>query len=280
MKPWASIAVTAALALCALAGAQDAETPASAVPEDGPADAYITVAPPEIDMEGAIDLPPTEPPAEDEGIPEEYLPAGEEAVPAAPDAGAQWDEVAGPGFRDELDRQMGMAVPGEGGVADGAENRLPPGGLGENALRALGGLCIVLALILIVYYLLRRFGRYSPALAGQHLGKVMGRVSLTPRASLYFVRAGGRVLIVGVTPASVNLVSEMDESAFESPAAQVPASDAGGSVTRFADHLQASVGAMKSGETAASPEDDIASLRGDIERLQNYLRESSRDQGD
>ena len=66
---------------------------------------------------------------------------------------------------------------------------------------------LIIAAILLLYAAARRFGKNSPLLAGASLGKILGRVYLSPKASLHYVETGGRVLLVGVTPTAMSLVA-------------------------------------------------------------------------
>jgi flagellar biosynthetic protein FliO len=191
------------------------------------------------------------------------------------------------------------------------------GGFWYSVLQSLGALLLVLGLIYLLTWLLRRFGRRSPLLAGAHYGRVIGRLFLTQRSSLHFVRTGGRVLVIGVGPQSVTLVTEFDEAAFADALGDALEEEGEPSgtpeetgVTRFVDALRrrmagtddpepygetpshaprrrddAFADAEPSGSAAArEPErrdadngmaDEIASLRGDIQRLQAFLRDSS-----
>lgn len=152
--------------------------------------------------------------------------------------------------------------------------------------RGIFALCIVIALILIVYYGLRRWGKKVPLLAGANLGTVLGRIHLERGTTLHFLRTGGRVLIVGVNGNAVSLVADFDASAFEShgedregPAeAQAPFNPDG-----FLAQLQASsqaIGPSSKTDEVPVDDDEIAALRGDIQRLQRYLREESRESQD
>jgi flagellar biogenesis protein FliO len=148
---------------------------------------------------------------------------------------------------------------------------------------------------------MRKFGGRTPILAGARLGVVLGRIYLSPRASLYFVRTGGRVLVVGITQNTIALVSEFDADAFDSvPAAEAPAQAERASTEadrktmesgkRFLSQLKASTRAMhqefaprlpdelKRDERADAPSVDLEALRQDILRLQEHLKEELREE--
>jgi len=150
-------------------------------------------------------------------------------------------------------------------------------------LRGIFALCVVLALILLAYAAVRRWGQKMPLVAGGQYGQVLGRLYLDRGAALHFVRVRDRVLIVGVATGSVSLVAEVPASEFGAS----PAFEGGGEPEAFnADSFLAQLHAhsaelVRPGEVIDSTEEDeIAALRGDIQRLQRYLREESRGQED
>jgi flagellar biogenesis protein FliO len=153
----------------------------------------------------------------------------------------------------------------------------------EALIRMIGGLSVVLALILLTYYLVRRYGKNIPALSGAQLGQVIGQLHLSRDATLHYVRTGGRVLIIGVTPNGVNLVAEFGASSFD-PAQLDMEIDGSFSSDEFVDELKTKAGAYSmSGavpDKSTDGDDDVAMLRSDIHRLQEYLREESRETKD
>lgn len=160
--------------------------------------------------------------------------------------------------------------------------------LGEGArtlqsaiLRMIGGLSVVLALILLSYYGFRRFGKKIPALAGRQLGQVIGQVHLTRDATLFYVRTGGRVLVVSVASGDVNAIAEFDEGAFDSDLGK-PMAPGGFEPEHFVEQLreQSEAYSTRSAGDSNRGDDDMASLRSDIHRLQEYLQEEARDSKD
>jgi len=154
----------------------------------------------------------------------------------------------------------------------------------KNSMRALFGLLAALALLFLLGYLAKRFGKNSPLFAGGDLARVMGKVYLQPRASLHFVRTGGRILVLGVTPNAVSTIAEFDADSFEPISAEAPASKpaGGGSPSEtesFLAQFKASLESIARATPSANPEHDdaeIAALREDVQRLQRYLQESVR----
>ncbi len=169
------------------------------------------------------------------------------------------------------------------------------GGESRSPLRLFGqatvALCVVLAMILLVYYLLNRFGSRTPLLAGAKLGTIMGRVALSPKAYLYFVRTANRVLVVGWTPTSISRVAEYDAADFREflqsdEGVAAVKSELGPTLrTDFRETLSKQTLEERMMELDVASldvsEDDLAidmsSLRGEIEQLRAYVRESSHD---
>ena len=155
-------------------------------------------------------------------------------------------------------------------------------------LQGIFALTVVLALILFVYYGVRKWGKNVPLLAGANLGTVMGRIHLERGTALHFVRTGGRVLVVGVNGNSISLVADFDPDAFDQAAAesqptQVEAKSKGFNPDSFLAQLQASSASMSGSASSAGEardDDEIAALRGDIQRLQQSLREETRESQD
>lgn len=139
-------------------------------------------------------------------------------------------------------------------------------------------LVLLCSVIIFGGWALRRFGRHTPLLAGPTLGTVMGRVYLSPRASLHYVRTGGRVLVIGVTQRGIEPVAEFDADTFDAARETPTASPAGapGAPADFLAQLRGQAGRRAAGAAAAG-DDDLANLRGEIQQLQEYLRSRPRD---
>ncbi|HOZ47419.1 MAG TPA: flagellar biosynthetic protein FliO [Candidatus Hydrogenedentes bacterium] len=160
----------------------------------------------------------------------------------------------------------------------------------QSVLRAVSGLCLVVAAILLGSYLLRRYGRRTPLLAGAELGRVLGKIYLSPKVSLHFVQTGGQVLVVGVSQSGISLISEFDAAAFgalletpeshgrsgEGNAAPSTSGEADSARKAFLAELEASARELRDSKTPAADE-DIDSLRQDIVRLQKYLKDNLRE---
>lgn len=71
------------------------------------------------------------------------------------------------------------------------------------------GLMVVVAVILVVAFLLRRSGGLSGSVGGQL--RVLGAVSVGQRERVVLVKAGNQQLLVGVAPGQVRTLHVLDE---------------------------------------------------------------------
>jgi len=167
------------------------------------------------------------------------------------------------------------------GAANVSEETRPSPTVPPSAARSLAALLVVVALILLVYYAARRWGKRVPILAGSHLGKVLGRLYLDRGTALHFVQVGEKVLLIGANTNSISLIGEFPATGLRGSGAPVAS---GATATPFnPDSFLAELRA-RSQDLSTAPqrppqaeEDEIASLRGDIHRLQRYLREENRE---
>ena len=83
----------------------------------------------------------------------------------------------------------------------------------EMLLRVVGSLVAVVALALVAARLARRAG-----IRGDGVGlRVVDRIGLTRDGALTVVEVSGRVLVLGVTPTSVTLITELDPAVAAAP---------------------------------------------------------------
>lgn len=177
-------------------------------------------------------------------------------------------------FLKAVQEEFDQAAAQQGG-ATGTAPESPDRGFGYYVLRGAFGLCAVCAGILFLGYLVRKYGRKSPLLAGQQLGAVLGRVHLSPRASLHYVRTGGRVLVIGLTQNNITPIAEFDARDFtEAPAAseENPEESAHPGTGSFLKLLKAETESITEAP-AISADEELAALRGDLQRLRQYLQE-------
>jgi flagellar protein FliO/FliZ len=88
----------------------------------------------------------------------------------------------------------------------GMEGTLDFGGL---ILRALGSLGVVLALLFALLYLFKRTGRLSAKGAAAHGIRLLARQSVGPRHHLVMVEAADRLLLLGISPEGIRLLSPL-----------------------------------------------------------------------
>jgi len=205
-------------------------------------------------------------------------------APVVPTAAA--DPIDMTPFQEAFDKEIAEAQ----AEATGANANLPADAQGEGseifdlALRSLAALLAICGTIILLGWAAKRWGGKTPLLAGTGLAQVLGRVYLEPKVSLHFVKTGGRVIVVGVTSGTASLITEFEAEQFEQslglparpePAPVPPASarDAG-----FLARLREQQERAAAGVSASSPppSDDLDSLRGDIQRLKQFLQESRR----
>ncbi len=195
-------------------------------------------------------------------------------------------ETAAPAA-DPLTRQIGEEMDrraAEAAANTDTANIPPPPTSMSSALRSLSALFVVIALILLVYYAARRWGKRVPMLAGAHLGKVLGRLYLDRGTALHFVQVGEKILLIGANANSVSLLGEFSAAGIHRGVdAQAPVGAA--AIPFNPDSFLAELRARSQDLTSTqrvpkAEEDEIANLRGDIQRLQRYLREENREHED
>lgn len=85
------------------------------------------------------------------------------------------------------------------------------GDLGVSTLRMIGSTALVLGLIVLIAYLVRR---YAPRTTGQGRSDVfhiIGTKMLGGRKTLMLVRVRGQTLLLGITPQSIQCLTEIHE---------------------------------------------------------------------
>jgi len=98
----------------------------------------------------------------------------------------------------------------------GAEDKSAPAGVGTSPLgtgalmETAGGLLLILALIIGLGWLVRRYGRLP--VAGKGLVTILGGVSLGPRERAVVLQVGDARLLVGVAPGRVQTLHVIEGS--------------------------------------------------------------------
>lgn len=74
---------------------------------------------------------------------------------------------------------------------------------------------IVLGLILVLFYLLKKYGsKAGLKFLDQNQLKILARLSLGPRKDLFMVSFLHKTLLIGVTDQQINLVAEADQTTY------------------------------------------------------------------
>jgi len=168
-------------------------------------------------------------------------------------------------------------------LGGGLEDLAPaPGGFNalESVRRMLVALLIVVALICIVVFVLKRLIGGAPVLLDQKLGRVVGRIYLSPKAVLYLVKVGSKVLLIGTTPTTINLIAEMtgedlvaelDRTRSESVSPKIPFA------TQVSQFLSKFGGAQATGDEEAKLEEYLRDIKDQMAKL-NALIGGSEDE--
>ncbi|MEF3697083.1 flagellar biosynthetic protein FliO [Desulfolutivibrio sp.] len=87
-------------------------------------------------------------------------------------------------------------------------------GLSSVAAQMALGLLLLLGVLFAAFYVLRRFGpRLGLPLAKKNSGLTFeGQLSLGPKRSVVLVRFLNKVMVLGVTEQSINLLTEIDDN--------------------------------------------------------------------
>lgn len=149
--------------------------------------------------------------------------------------------------------------------------------------RTLVALALVIGLLFVVLGSIKFFVQRSPSKYGKTLGKVLGVVYLSPKAKVYYLLTGGKVVVLGVSGDSINLLFSMDEHEFFSntPDSEELESGRNKDFQRILEDVEQRIKERSSGEEnsqlGSDFDNDIASLKSDIQKLHKALREDSGD---
>ncbi len=182
-------------------------------------------------------------------------------------------------LRTEYERGAGAdAAPQRPGAPESAAASTDPPTTVEYLMRAFAGLLAICAAIIFLGYGVRKYGKHTPIMAGQHLGRHLGTVHLTPKAALHYVKSGDKVLVIGLTPTAITAIAEFPAAAFDAPREGASTDPVSEKTQAFFKQLREAAKGAKA-ETPSKPaeDDDIAALRGDVQRLQRHIEELGRE---
>jgi flagellar biosynthetic protein FliO len=136
------------------------------------------------------------------------------------------------------------------------------------ALSFIGKFVLVIALIYITIFLLKKFSSIKPTVGGSNLHvRVLENTALAPNRSLHVVQIGGKTLLISSTPSQVSLISELNSE-------DVPKTD--GEIIQpagFKDQLSMFLGSKQPGSDSAKSVSQM--LRESTGFLQDKVREVS-----
>ncbi len=88
-----------------------------------------------------------------------------------------------------------------------------PSGGWFDLLQTLIALGIVLVGICIVVWVLKRFVGHTPMMVDRRVGRVVGRLHLSPKNVIFLVHVADRILVVGTTPNAIACLAEISDPA-------------------------------------------------------------------
>lgn len=107
----------------------------------------------------------------------------------------------------------------------------PGSDMGFALMKILAMLAVVLGVLVLVFYLIRRLSNPGGSRGRQGLISVLTTHYLSPKEKLVLVNLAGKTLLLGVTPQSISTLHVLDES-LEETAAE------GGGASLFANLLK------------------------------------------
>lgn len=198
---------------------------------------------------------------------------------AALTAGAQQDTAVGEATRQES-RPLAELTEGELAVAEVTESQpFLPGldvenetttfvgsNLGSGWLQFLETLMvlgIVLVCICLVIWVIRRFAGHTPMLLDKRVGRVVGRLYLSPKNVIFLVHVADRILVVGTAQNAIECLAEITDPAAVGHIVEGRDTFAE-SLDKATQHIAAEPGARRA---PASIEEHIEDIGQQMERL-------------
>ncbi len=151
--------------------------------------------------------------------------------------------------------------------------------------RMIIALIFVVGLILVLLGGLRYFSRKTYQ-GIKSIGKIVGVLYLSPRTRIYYVQSAGKVFMLGLSGDQMNLLFTFPEDEFFSVVTNEDVSNSIPSPKTFSkvlDDVETRIHSHASSEKpeiAENIDDEIASLRANIQRLQQAIREENHNASD
>ncbi len=101
--------------------------------------------------------------------------------------------------------------------------------------KTIGSLVLIIVLIFVVVYLLKRFwGKQYNLGSGSGFFRILARIPIDPKQSLALVKVYNRVLLIGISESSISLITEFDrEKELDQILADFPSEPSGALPDRF-----------------------------------------------
>ncbi|MCG8566840.1 MAG: flagellar biosynthetic protein FliO [Desulfobacterales bacterium] len=90
--------------------------------------------------------------------------------------------------------------------------------MGYALIKIMAMLFVVLALLLLLFYLIRKFSNPVGSRGRQDLISVLATHYLSPKEKLVLINLAGRTLLIGVTPGTINTLHVLDQELVSEPA--------------------------------------------------------------
>lgn len=151
--------------------------------------------------------------------------------------------------------------------------------------RTLVALIFVIGLILVLLGVLRYFSNKTYR-GIKSIGKIVGVLYLSPRTKIYYVQSAGKVFVLGVSGDRINLLFVFPEDEFFASIANEDITDSSYPQKTFSKVLDdvetriQSQSASKMPEVSENIDDELASLKANIQRLQQAIREETNNASD
>ncbi|MGC9052406.1 MAG: flagellar biosynthetic protein FliO [Candidatus Hydrogenedens sp.] len=151
--------------------------------------------------------------------------------------------------------------------------------------RTLVALIFVIGLILVLLGVLRYFSNKTHR-GMKSIGKIVGVLYLSPRTRIYYVQGAGKVFVLGVSGDQMNLLFVFSEDEFFASIANEDSTESSYSQKTFKKVLDdvetriQSQSSSKMPEVSENIDDELASLKVNIQRLQQAIREETNNASD
>lgn len=135
-------------------------------------------------------------------------------------------------------------------------------------------LLLVIALLCVAVWLFKRVTKGAPLFLDQKAGRVVGRIYLNPKAILYLVKIGDRILVIGANPTTISLITEItDSEVVKEFERKQPVPTASGSP--FASYIRQFharfSGAQQAAGEEATLEEHLRDIRDQMEKLKTLI---------